>query len=160
MYQPLALLYNCDREATSQQGRSAVSRKSVAAPFFFFFVCSGEMRKLFALPSSHTLNVVACFSARFRLLEFCQKHSCNGAIVSDAEGGDIVQMSGDQRTNIHEFLVDQQICVASQVRGRVVVVSPNGRRDGWFCSRMVLLLTDSNVAVGADGGDLSAKRTA
>lgn len=41
--------------------------------------------------------------------------SCNGAIVSDTEGGDIVQMSGDQRTNIHEFLVDQQICVASQV---------------------------------------------
>ena len=43
------------------------------------------------------------------------RYSCNGAIVSDAEGGDIVQMSGDQRTNIHEFLVDQQICVASQV---------------------------------------------
>lgn len=43
-------------------------------------------------------------------------HSCNGAIVSDAEGGDVVQMSGDQRTNIHEFLVDQQICAASQVR--------------------------------------------
>lgn len=26
-------------------------------------------------------------------------------------------MSGDQRTNIHEFLVDQQICAASQVTG-------------------------------------------
>lgn len=49
--------------------------------------------------------------------------SCNGAIVSDAEGGDIVQMSGDQRTNIHEFLVDQQICVASQV-------SPGPFREG------------------------------
>ena len=38
--------------------------------------------------------------------------------MSDAEGGDVVQMSGDQRTNIHEFLVDQQICAASQVRRR------------------------------------------
>lgn len=41
--------------------------------------------------------------------------SCNGAIVTDADGGEVVQMSGDQRTNIHEFLVDQQICAASQV---------------------------------------------
>lgn len=42
--------------------------------------------------------------------------SCNGAIVSDADGGEVVQMSGDQRTNIHEFLVDQKICAASQVK--------------------------------------------
>lgn len=41
--------------------------------------------------------------------------SCNGAIVSDADGAEILQMSGDQRTNIHEFLVDQEICAAGQV---------------------------------------------
>ncbi|CAM9260369.1 unnamed protein product [Ascophyllum nodosum] len=49
------------------------------------------------------------------LKAFKKNFSCNGAIVTDADGGEVVQMSGDQRTNIHEFLVDQQICAASQV---------------------------------------------
>lgn len=59
----------------------------------------------------------------------CPNDSCNGAIVSDAEGGDVVQMSGDQRTNIHEFLVDQQICAASQVR-KVEKRRRGGREEG------------------------------
>ncbi|CAM9359950.1 unnamed protein product [Phaeothamnion confervicola] len=41
--------------------------------------------------------------------------SCNGAIVKDAEVGEVVQLSGDQRTNINEFLIDQQICAAGQI---------------------------------------------
>ncbi|CAM9637835.1 unnamed protein product [Chrysoparadoxa australica] len=49
------------------------------------------------------------------LKAFKKNFSCNGAIVKDAEVGEVIQLSGDQRTNINEFLVDQQICVAGQI---------------------------------------------
>ena len=33
----------------------------------------------------------------------------------DEEVGDVVQLSGDQRTNVKEFLVDQEICHSDAV---------------------------------------------
>lgn len=49
------------------------------------------------------------------LKAFKKNFSCNGAIVKDEELGEIIQLSGDQRTNIRDFLVDQQICAEAQV---------------------------------------------
>lgn len=49
------------------------------------------------------------------LKAFKKNFSCNGAIVKDDELGEIIQLSGDQRTNIREFLLDQEICSDSQV---------------------------------------------
>ena len=35
--------------------------------------------------------------------------TCNGAIVEDEEVGKIIQLQGDQRTNVRDFLVNEQI---------------------------------------------------
>jgi translation initiation factor 1 len=40
---------------------------------------------------------------------------CNGAILNDPELGEILQLSGDQRTNIREFFVDQEVCHEDQI---------------------------------------------
>ncbi len=40
---------------------------------------------------------------------------CNGAVVSDKEHGDIIQLQGDHRDVVKEFLVAQQICTPEQV---------------------------------------------
>lgn len=36
---------------------------------------------------------------------------CNGAVVSDDEYGDIIQLQGDHREKVKEFLVSQEIVV-------------------------------------------------
>jgi|Transcript_17134 translation initiation factor 1 len=41
---------------------------------------------------------------------FKKNFSCNGAVQKDEESGEVIQLSGDQRTNVMEFLVDQEIC--------------------------------------------------
>mmetsp|Transcript_28412 Transcript_28412/g.43515 ORF Transcript_28412/g.43515 Transcript_28412/m.43515 type:complete len:109 (+) Transcript_28412:107-433(+) len=41
---------------------------------------------------------------------FKKNFSCNGALQADEEVGDVIQLSGDQRTNVMGFLVDQEIC--------------------------------------------------
>ena len=35
--------------------------------------------------------------------------TCNGAIVEDEEHGKIIQLQGDQRTNVRDFLVNEEI---------------------------------------------------
>ena len=40
---------------------------------------------------------------------------CNGTVNVDEEMGEILQLSGDQRTNIRSFFVDQQICTDDQI---------------------------------------------
>lgn len=34
---------------------------------------------------------------------------CNGAIVEDEEEGKIIQLQGDQRQNVHDFLINEEI---------------------------------------------------
>lgn len=46
---------------------------------------------------------------------FKKNFQCNGAVTKDAELGEIIQLSGDQRTNVSDFLCDQEICTKSQV---------------------------------------------
>lgn len=40
---------------------------------------------------------------------------CNGSITQDEEMGEIIQLSGDQRTNVREFFVDQEVCLEDQI---------------------------------------------
>mmetsp|Transcript_23133 Transcript_23133/g.32405 ORF Transcript_23133/g.32405 Transcript_23133/m.32405 type:complete len:108 (-) Transcript_23133:177-500(-) len=46
---------------------------------------------------------------------FKKNFSCNGAVQKDEDSGEVIQLSGDQRTNVKEFLVDQEICHADTV---------------------------------------------
>jgi translation initiation factor 1 len=48
-----------------------------------------------------------------KALKKCFK--CNGSVSTDVEMGEILQLSGDQRTNIREFFVDQQVCHEDQI---------------------------------------------
>jgi translation initiation factor 1 len=45
-----------------------------------------------------------------------QKFCCNGTIVADTELGQVIQLQGDQRTNISKFLVDEGICEKASVK--------------------------------------------
>ncbi len=40
---------------------------------------------------------------------------CNGTVTEDPELGEILQLSGDQRTNIRQFFVDQEVCHEDQI---------------------------------------------
>jgi len=40
---------------------------------------------------------------------------CNGCINIDPEYGEILQLSGDQRTNVKDFFVDQEVCHEDQI---------------------------------------------
>mmetsp|Transcript_23613 Transcript_23613/g.35449 ORF Transcript_23613/g.35449 Transcript_23613/m.35449 type:complete len:113 (-) Transcript_23613:265-603(-) len=46
---------------------------------------------------------------------FKKNFSCNGAVQNDEESGEVIQLSGDQRTNVMEFLVDQEICHSEEI---------------------------------------------
>ena len=37
-----------------------------------------------------------------------KKFACNGTIVSDTEMGEVIQLQGDQRKDVQEFLVDKK----------------------------------------------------
>ena len=41
---------------------------------------------------------------------FKKNFSCNGAVQKDEEDKEVIQLQGDQRTNVKDFLVDQEIC--------------------------------------------------
>lgn len=40
---------------------------------------------------------------------------CNGTVNTDEEMGEILQLSGDQRSNIRDFFIDQEICHEDQI---------------------------------------------
>jgi translation initiation factor 1 len=40
---------------------------------------------------------------------------CNGSVTVDEELGEILQLSGDQRTNVRAFFVDQEVCHEDQI---------------------------------------------
>ncbi len=46
---------------------------------------------------------------------FKKNFSCNGAVQKDEDSNEVIQLSGDQRTNVMEFLVDQEICHKTEV---------------------------------------------
>jgi translation initiation factor 1 len=40
---------------------------------------------------------------------------CNGSVTNDEELGEIIQLSGDQRTNVRQFFVEQDVCLEDQI---------------------------------------------
>jgi len=46
---------------------------------------------------------------------FKKNFSCNGAVQKDEEAGEVIQLSGDQRTKVMEFLKDQEICQGNDI---------------------------------------------
>ena len=46
---------------------------------------------------------------------FKKNFQCNGAVTKDSELGEIIQLSGDQRTNVNSFLAEQEICLKSSI---------------------------------------------
>lgn len=46
---------------------------------------------------------------------FKKTFSCNGAVQNDEDAGEVIQLSGDQRTNVKEFLTAQEICHAENI---------------------------------------------
>lgn len=40
---------------------------------------------------------------------------CNGSVTQDPELGEIIQLSGDQRTNVRKFFVEQDVCHEDQI---------------------------------------------
>ncbi len=40
---------------------------------------------------------------------------CNGSVIQDPELGEVIQLSGDQRTNVRAFFVDQEVCHEDQI---------------------------------------------
>ena len=37
-----------------------------------------------------------------------KKFACNGTIVNDSEMGEVIQLQGDQRKDVQEFLIDKK----------------------------------------------------
>ena len=40
---------------------------------------------------------------------------CNGTVTNDPDLGEIIQITGDQRTNVKAFFVDQHVCDEDQI---------------------------------------------
>jgi len=40
---------------------------------------------------------------------------CNGSISMDPELGEILQLSGDQRANVRQFFIDEEVCYEDQI---------------------------------------------
>eukprot|EP01006_Ploeotia_vitrea_P065025 TRINITY_DN89759_c0_g1_i1.p1 TRINITY_DN89759_c0_g1~~TRINITY_DN89759_c0_g1_i1.p1 ORF type:complete len:105 (+),score=0.25 TRINITY_DN89759_c0_g1_i1:3-317(+) len=51
-----------------------------------------------------------------RIAKYLKKtFKCNGSITNDTEYGEIIQLSGDQRANVREFFIEQEICLEDQI---------------------------------------------
>ena len=49
------------------------------------------------------------------LKEFKKNFSCNGTIIDDDEKGQIIQLQGDKRVNISEFLIKEKIYTKEEI---------------------------------------------
>eukprot|EP01135_Chromosphaera_perkinsii_P004533 Nk52_evm3s288 gene=Nk52_evmTU3s288 len=47
---------------------------------------------------------------------FKKKFCCNGTVVNHSEYGEVIQLQGDQRNSICEFLVQQGLCKKEQLK--------------------------------------------
>uniref|UniRef100_A0A7S1QWI2 SUI1 domain-containing protein n=1 Tax=Neobodo designis TaxID=312471 RepID=A0A7S1QWI2_NEODS len=48
--------------------------------------------------------------------EFRRRWGCNGIVVDDAEAGKVIQLQGDQREHLTEFLVGEKLAKASNIK--------------------------------------------
>ena len=45
-----------------------------------------------------------------------KRFSCNGAVKEDSVAGEIIQLSGDQRIQVKQFLTEEEICHKEQIQ--------------------------------------------
>ncbi|KAJ3103340.1 Eukaryotic translation initiation factor eIF-1 [Phlyctochytrium planicorne] len=50
------------------------------------------------------------------LKAFKKEFACNGTVVEDEELGEVIQLQGDQRAKVQQFLVDQEITTKDKVK--------------------------------------------
>tara|TARA_B110000908_G_scaffold170843_1_gene231591 strand:- start:981 stop:1304 length:324 start_codon:yes stop_codon:yes gene_type:complete len=51
-----------------------------------------------------------------RILKFLKRNlRCNGAVVQNKQYGEVIQMQGDHREAIKQFLIDMEICLVDQI---------------------------------------------
>ncbi|KAL6624059.1 hypothetical protein PIROE2DRAFT_66900 [Piromyces sp. E2] len=50
------------------------------------------------------------------LKEFKKVFACNGTIVENEDYGQVIQLQGDHRLKVQQFLVDEKIATKSQVK--------------------------------------------
>ena len=51
-----------------------------------------------------------------RIVKYLKKNlRCNGAVVQNKEYGDIIQLQGDHRGTVKQFLIDMNICEDTQI---------------------------------------------
>ena len=48
--------------------------------------------------------------------EFRRRWGCNGIVVDDAEAGKVIQLQGDQREHLTEFLVGEKLAKANNIK--------------------------------------------
>ncbi|CAF0785064.1 unnamed protein product [Adineta steineri] len=56
------------------------------------------------------------FDKKRLLREFKKQFACNGTVVEHQEYGEVIQLQGDQRTNVSQFLKKIGICQDDQVK--------------------------------------------
>jgi len=56
------------------------------------------------------------FDKRRLLRAFKKKFACNGTVVDHQEYGEVIQLQGDQRTNVSQFLKEIGLCQAEQLK--------------------------------------------
>lgn len=50
------------------------------------------------------------------LKAFKKDFACNGNIIEDSESGQVIQLSGDQRLKVKEFLITEEICSKEKIK--------------------------------------------
>ena len=51
------------------------------------------------------------------IIKFWKKEfNCGGTIIDDMKYGKIIQLSGDQRQNVMNFLIDEKICDKNMIK--------------------------------------------
>ncbi|KAK8040438.1 hypothetical protein PG991_000226 [Apiospora marii] len=53
-------------------------------------------------------STFSCSISWFYLLTWLFRAACNGTIVNDTEMGEVIQLQGDQRKDVQEFLIDKK----------------------------------------------------
>ena len=54
---------------------------------------------------------------QYKILKvFKKEFACNGSIVENEDYGEIIQLQGDQRNNISEFLIEVGICKKNEIK--------------------------------------------
>lgn len=78
--------------------------------FWFLYISNIRIQQRNGRKSITTVQGLAPdLNLKLILKTWKKSFTCNGAIVEDEEHGKIIQLQGDQRTNVRDFLVNEEI---------------------------------------------------